>query len=139
MVGEIAGDLRAEEPDREVTFVLEPDLYAECDSHLMKIALENLVKNAWKYCSSVVPARIEFGRVVTDGGAAFFVRDNGPGFDMDEADKLFKPFQRLNNAKDVLGSGIGLATVQRIIQRHGGRVWGSGEIDRGATFFFLLS
>jgi PAS domain S-box-containing protein len=138
IVNEIGAALRSAEPDRQVEFIVEPGLCAECDPHLIKVALENLVKNAWKYSSSIVPARIEFGREGEGDEKVFRVRDNGPGFDMSEADKLFKPFQRLKNAKDVLGTGIGLATVQRIIQRHDGKVWGAGEIDRGATFYFTL-
>ena len=134
----IAAELLQAEPGRSVEFVVAPGLVAECDPHLLKIALVNLLGNAWKYTRQVPAARVEFGRVAHNGQNAFFVRDNGMGFDMEEVDQLFKPFQRLGNAKDFPGTGIGLATVQRIIQRHGGETWGEGEPGKGATFYFTL-
>jgi len=138
MAHRIAVDLMLTEPERSVEFVIAPHLFAECDWHLLKIALENLLGNAWKYTNKVQQARVEFGMVEHAAGQAFFVRDNGMGFDMQYADRLFMPFQRLDNAKEFPGTGIGLATVQRVIQRHGGIVWGEGEAGKGATFFFTL-
>lgn len=134
----IAAELLQAEPGRSVEFVVAPGLVAEGDSHLLKIALGNLLGNAWKYTRKVADARVEFGTVSHDGRNAFFVRDNGVGFDMKDVDQLFKPFQRLENAKEFPGTGIGLATVQRIIQRHGGETWGEGEPGKGATFYFTL-
>jgi len=134
----IAAALRQAEPGRSVEFVVAPDLVAECDPQLMKIALENLLGNAWKYTRKVPDARVEFGMVEHDGTKAFFVRDNGMGFDMKDADQLFEPFHRLQNAKEFPGTGIGLATVQRIILRHDGEVWGEGAPAKGVTFYFTL-
>ncbi|GFE56263.1 ATP-binding protein [Geobacter sp. AOG1] len=138
MVRSIAADLLLTEPERVVDFVIAPELVAECDSHLLKIAIENLLGNALKYTRKVPDTRVEFGVVEHNGKKAFFIRDNGMGFEMKDADQLFKPFQRLQNAKEFPGTGIGLATVQRIIQRHGGETWGEGEPGRGATFYFTL-
>ncbi|MGH8527746.1 MAG: sensor histidine kinase, partial [Gammaproteobacteria bacterium] len=101
--------------------------------------LENLVGNAFKFTGKTERARIEFGRGVKDGAEAFYVRDNGAGFDMTYADKLFTPFARLHAAQEFPGSGIGLAIVQRIINRHGGRLWAEGELTRGATIWFALA
>jgi light-regulated signal transduction histidine kinase (bacteriophytochrome) len=107
---------------------------------LLRIVLENLLGNAWKFTAQRVPARIEFGIAPqADGSAAYFVGDNGVGFDMIYADKLFRPFQRLHSENEFPGTGIGLATVQRIIQRHGGRVWAEGVVGKGAAFYFTMS
>ena len=106
------------------------------DPYLMRIAMENLIGNAWKFTGKEVHPRIEFGTTVKDGETACFVRDNGAGFDMAYVGKLFGTFQRLHTADEFPGTGIGLATVQRIIHRHGGRVWAEGEIGKGATFYF---
>ena len=138
MARDNAAELLLTEPERLVEFVFAPNLVAACDPHLLKITLENLLGNAWKYTRKVPDARVEFGMVEHNGKKAFFVRDNGIGFDMKDADQLFKPFQRLQNAKEFPGNGIGLATVQRVIQRHGGEVWGEGESGKGATFYFTL-
>ena len=102
------------------------------------MVLDNLLGNAWKYAGIREDAVIEFGETEVDGKPAFFVRDNGPGFDMADADKLFVPFQRLPGTEVDAGFGIGLATVERIIRRHGGRVWAEGEPGKGATFYFTL-
>lgn len=134
----IVSMLKLTGPDRQAEFIIAPDQVAAGDSQLLKIALDNLLGNAWKYTGLVPEARIEFGSMVRDGKRTFFIRDNGTGFAMKDVDKLFKPFQRLQSAKDFPGTGIGLATVQRIIQRHGGEVWGEGEEGKGATFFFRL-
>ncbi len=138
MVREIASVLKLTGPERRAEFDIAPDLAAAGDPRLIKVALDNLLGNAWKYTGMTPEARIEFGSVIRDGKRAFFVRDNGAGFDMKDADKLFTPFQRLRNAHDFPGTGIGLATVRRIVQRHGGEVWGEGEPGKGATFFFTL-
>jgi light-regulated signal transduction histidine kinase (bacteriophytochrome) len=108
------------------------------DSRLLRIVMENLFRNSWKYTSNRELARIEFGCEERVGRAAYFVRDNGAGFDTKLADRLFKPFQRLHATSEFPGTGIGLATVQRIIARHGGEVWAEGAVDQGATFYFTL-
>jgi light-regulated signal transduction histidine kinase (bacteriophytochrome) len=100
--------------------------------------MENLLGNAWKYTSKIDEPEISFGRCDTDKGGAFYVRDNGAGFDMELAGDLFKPFVRLHSSKDFPGTGIGLATVQRIIDRHRGSVWAEGVVAKGATFYFIL-
>jgi light-regulated signal transduction histidine kinase (bacteriophytochrome) len=124
-------------PTREVEFIVAEGLVAEGDIRLMTIALENLLGNAWKYTGGRERARIEVA--MTDGDpAAFFVRDNGAGFDMAYAEKLFGMFQRLHAKSEFEGTGIGLATVQRVIRRHGGRIWADAAVGRGATFFFTL-
>jgi signal transduction histidine kinase len=132
---EIVGELRAPSPAREVTVEIAPGLVVEGDLALVRAALENLIGNAWKYSAKRPHARIEIGR--TDDGA-LFVRDDGVGFDMAQAEKLFTPFRRLHSASEFDGTGIGLATVQRIARRHGGRVWADAAPDRGATFFLAI-
>jgi PAS domain S-box-containing protein len=123
--------------DMEVTIM--PGLTDQADSRLLRIALENLLDNAWKYSSKTPNPRIEFGATEEDAdGTVYYVRDNGAGFDMRYADKLFGTFQRLHTEHEFTGTGIGLATVQRIIHRHGGRIWAQGEEGKGATFFFTL-
>lgn len=135
---EIALRLRQQEPGRQVDLEIPDALLVWGDRHLLKIALENLLGNAWKYTRGVPVARIELGTELREGKRFFFVRDNGVGFDMAECEKLFKPFQRLRSAQGVPGTGVGLATVERVIKRHGGEVWGEGEPGKGATIFFLL-
>ncbi|KAF0215615.1 MAG: multi-sensor signal transduction histidine [Geobacteraceae bacterium] len=135
---EIAAELQLTQTDRQVEFVLNPGIKANGDEQLLRVALENLLENAWKYTRQVPIARIEFGVIEHHGRKVYFVRDNGAGFDMRDADKLFIPFQRLHHSKDFPGTGVGLATVQRIIYRHCGRVWGEGEVCKGATFYFTL-
>ncbi|HET6421832.1 MAG TPA: ATP-binding protein [Geobacteraceae bacterium] len=134
----IAADLRQTEPERRVTFRIPPALKAAADKRLIKVVMENLLGNAWKYTQKNKDAVIEFGSASVDGEKAFFVRDNGVGFPMDQADRLFGAFQRLHTQEEFSGHGIGLATVQRIIERHGGRVWAQGEVGKGATFYFTL-
>lgn len=121
-----------------VTLTIADDVQATGDERLLRIVLENLFNNAWKFTSRRADARITFGAEIAEGGRAFYVRDNGAGFDEAYAAKLFAPFQRLHSDKEFAGTGIGLATVQRIVRRHGGRVWGRGMVDAGATFYFTL-
>ncbi len=134
----ILRDLAQRDPDRAVATAVAPGLTASGDARLVTIALENLLGNSWKYTARTPGARIEFGALAQDGQPAFFVRDNGAGFDMAYAGKLFSPFQRLHAAPEFEGSGIGLALVQRILNRHGGRIWAEAEPDLGATFYFTL-
>ena len=125
-------------PQRTVDLVLQEGVVARGDSYLMQIALRNLLDNAWKFTSKEVRPRIEFGTTVKDGEIVYSVRDNGVGFDMAYVDKLFGAFQRLHAKEEFTGTGIGLATVKRIITRHGGYVWAEGEVGKGATFYFTL-
>ena len=133
-----AEELRQTEPARRVTFRLAGGVRADGDANLLRVVLNNLLGNAWKYTGRQAEGIIEFGTMEIDGKPAFFVRDNGAGFDMADADKLFAPFQRFPGAEECGGFGIGLATVERIIRRHGGRVWAEGEPGKGATFWFTL-
>ncbi len=135
----IADDLQAREPERQVTLNIESGLQTQADAGLLRVALENLLGNAWKYSSKQVEAEISFGQQLDAAGEpVFFVCDNGAGFDMAYADKLFTPFQRLHAVAEFAGTGIGLATVKRVIERHGGRLWADAAPGRGATFFFTL-
>lgn len=129
--------LKAAEPGRQVTFQIASGIDANCDAGLSWALLDNLIGNAWKFTGRVEKAVIEFGVAEEEGKPVYFVRDNGPGFEMALADKLFIPFQRLPGT-DVEGHGIGLATVERIVKRHGGRVWAESQTGKGATFFFTL-
>jgi light-regulated signal transduction histidine kinase (bacteriophytochrome) len=134
----IAEDLRQDEPARKVDFAVEEGLLATGDSHLLRAALENLLRNSWKFTAGHATAKIEFGKIRTNGKSPFFVRDDGAGFDPRHADRLFGAFQRLHTQAEFPGSGIGLATVQRIIRRHGGEIWAEGNVEKGATFYFTL-
>jgi PAS domain S-box-containing protein len=125
-------------PARRVAILIEPNLVACGDARLLGVVLDNLIANAWKYSSKREAARIEVGATRVDDETHYFVRDNGAGFDMTYAHKLFGVFERLHVAEEYEGTGIGLATVRRIVERHGGRVWAHGEVDRGATFSFSL-
>ncbi len=138
MARSVASALEQAEPERAMEFSVRDGLVAEADASLMRSVLENLVGNAWKFTSGRPQARVEFGRIETEAGPAFFVRDNGAGFDMRYAGKLFGAFQRLHSAREFPGTGIGLATVRRIIRRHGGRIWAEGAVGKGATFYFTL-
>lgn len=135
----IAAELQLAEPAREVEFVITPALMADADPGLIRNALAQLLGNAWKFTSRHALGRVEFGAEQCDGETVYFVRDDGAGFDMAYVDKLFTPFQRLHRADEFAGAGVGLATAQRIIRRHGGRIWAEGAAERGATFRFTLS
>jgi len=136
--------LRRADPDRDVAVAIARDMVAAADARLVTVALENLLGNAWKFTGKQAEATIEFGvapgseAVPANGRMTYFVRDNGAGFDMAHAGKLFGVFQRLHSTTEFDGTGIGLATVQRVVRRHGGRVWAEGEVGRGATFYFTL-
>jgi PAS domain S-box-containing protein len=135
----ITTDLQQAQPNQAVACIIAPGLVADGDAHLLRIVLENLFSNAWKFTARHPRAHIEFGSIrQPDGRLAYFVRDDGAGFDMAYADKLFGAFQRLHGITEFPGTGIGLATVQRIIQRHGGRIWAEAALEKGATFYFTL-
>ncbi|MFT3822254.1 MAG: ATP-binding protein [Rubrivivax sp.] len=140
LAGFIVDDLRRAAPERQVEVQIEPGLRSRGDPTLLRLVLENLLGNAWKYSGQNPRARIEFGcsRDEDDARAVYAVRDNGAGFDMRVADRLFGLFQRLHSAKDFPGTGVGLASVRRIVQRHGGQVWAESEPGRGAAFYFTL-
>lgn len=135
---EIIESLRQREPQRQVRFELMPELVTSCDAGLVRLALAKLLDNAWKYTSRQDQAHIEFGIAMQPDGRAYFVRDNGAGFDMQHAERLFKPFQRLHSAAEFPGSGIGLCTAARIVRRHGGRIWAQAAAGKGATFHFTI-
>jgi len=136
---QVVGELQQREPGRAVEVSVWDGMLAEADPHLLRVAFENLIGNAWKFTAKSARPRIEIGALKDRGRTTFFVRDNGAGFDMAYADKLFGAFQRLHSATEYAGTGIGLATVQRIVHRHGGRIWAEGEVGKGAVFFFTLA
>jgi signal transduction histidine kinase len=136
---QLAAELQAREPERSVKVTIAPGATAWGDPELLQAVLQNLLDNAWKFTRKHASATIEFGVVMAGGEPVYFLRDDGAGFDMRYHDKLFSPFQRLHSTKGFEGTGIGLATVERIVQRHGGRIWAESEVERGATFFFTLS
>ncbi len=134
-----AKELRNEDSERTAEFVIADGLVAKCDARLLRVVIENLVGNAWKFTSKHETARIDFGATrPEDGKLAYFVRDDGAGFDMAYAEKLFRPFERLHSVEEFPGNGVGLASVQHIIRRHGGRIWAEAEVEGGATFYFTL-
>jgi light-regulated signal transduction histidine kinase (bacteriophytochrome) len=131
----VAAELGKTNPQRRVEVVIAEGLTARGDARLLRVVLDNLIGNAWKFTSRTDDARIEFGRSSEE---VLFVRDNGAGFDMAYTEKLFGAFQRLHGMNEFAGTGVGLATVQRIIHRHGGRVWATGAVGKGATFYFTV-
>jgi light-regulated signal transduction histidine kinase (bacteriophytochrome) len=135
---EVAASLERTEPERRVTFRIAEGIKVNGDARLLRIVLDNLIGNAWKFTDNREGTVIEFGVTEKEGETVYNVRDNGPGFETADADKLFVPFKRLLKSK-VQGHGIGLAMVERIIRRHGGRVWAEGEPGKGATFYFTLA
>ena len=135
---EAGATVRERYPDRAVELRIEPQMSVYGDARLLRIAMENLLDNAWKYTSRTAQPRIDVGSQLDEHGRSYFVRDNGVGFDMAYAGKLFGPFQRLHAESQYPGTGIGLVTVQRILARHGGRIWVDAALNRGATFFFTL-
>jgi light-regulated signal transduction histidine kinase (bacteriophytochrome) len=134
----IARNLQQKEPQRRVEFTISPNVKIKGDATMLQIVLENLLDNAWKFTSKHPEARIEFGVTDMDGKAVYFVRDDGAGFDMKYADRLFQPFMRMHTETEYPGLGIGLAIAHRIIIRHGGRMWAKGNVEQGATFYFSL-
>ena len=139
LASNICTELHHSQPERQVEFIIQPGLLAEGDTRLLRVILINLLNNAWKFTSKHPQTRIEFGASQSESGVpVYFVRDDGAGFDMAYANKLFGPFQRLHSMNEFPGNGIGLATVQRIVHRHGGRVWAEGAVEQGATFYFTL-
>ena len=138
MIRKMALDLQERQPERRAEFVIEEGITVSGDTSLLRIVVNNLLGNAWKFTEKHSPARIEFGITKNDSGHVYFVRDNGAGFDMAYVGKLFGAFQRLHSFSEFEGTGIGLATVQRIIHRHGGRIWAKGAVEQGATFYFTL-
>lgn len=138
IAGEAAASMRERYPAREVHLEIAPGMDVNADPRLLRIALENLLGNAWKYTARTSQAQVNVGTQASEHGPVYFVRDNGIGFDMKYADKLFVPFQRLHPETEFPGSGIGLVTIQRIIARHGGRIWADAKPDEGATFYFTL-
>ena len=138
IVRSLAVELGARDPERCVEFVIPVGIKAWGDATLLRAALLNLLENSWKFTRKHASTRIEFGVTETPDGRAYFLRDDGAGFDMSQAGRLFNPFQRLHKDSEFEGTGIGLATVDRIVRRHGGRIWAEGEIERGAAFYFTL-
>jgi PAS domain S-box-containing protein len=138
MVQAILLTVRQNNPARDVKVSIQKDIIIDGDRHLLEIALTNLIDNAWKFTGKTKNARIEFGTLLKDGKPVIFIRDNGVGFDMAYVDKLFGAFQRLHTTAEFPGTGIGLVTVQRVIHRHGGKVWAESEVGKGATFYFTL-
>jgi light-regulated signal transduction histidine kinase (bacteriophytochrome) len=138
MAHEIVYNLMKFYPERRMKYTIEDNVVVKGDANLLRVVMENLLGNAWKYSSKEDETCIEFGTREQNGSFAYFIRDNGVGFDMTRADKLFKPFQRLHAKNEFEGIGIGLHSVRRIIQRHGGQVWAEGDVGIGATFYFTL-
>lgn len=138
MAQTVAEDLVIANPERQVQFTFAEGALVNADQGLMTVVMDNLIRNAWKYTSRHMRASIEFAWTVQGGRRVFFVRDDGAGFDPQRAAKLFQPFQRLHSSSEFPGTGIGLATVQRIIARHGGRIWAEGQVEHGATFYFTV-
>jgi light-regulated signal transduction histidine kinase (bacteriophytochrome) len=138
LANEIGGELKNIHHNRRTDFVVKPGIMALGDPRLLRIVLENLLNNAWKFTAHARQPRIEFGALCENNLTTYYVRDNGAGFDMAYVHKLFAPFQRLHSVTEFPGTGVGLASVQRIVQRHGGRAWAEATVGHGATFYFTL-
>jgi light-regulated signal transduction histidine kinase (bacteriophytochrome) len=138
LLQEVVADVQPDLAGRDIHWKIEPLPTVECDPGLMRVVLSNLVANAVKYTRPRSPAIVEVGQTSRHGQPVFFVRDNGVGFDMRYADRLFGVFQRLHRAEEFEGTGVGLATVQRIVHKHGGEIWAESEPDRGTAFFFTI-
>jgi len=138
MAETIFAEIQSNQPQRKAELLIKPGLVVDADANLLRIALENLLGNAWKFTEKKAQGKIELGLAQHNGQLAYFVRDNGAGFDMAYSNKLFGAFQRLHRVSEFEGTGVGLATVQRVIHRHGGQVWAQGEVEKGATFYFTL-
>jgi signal transduction histidine kinase len=138
MAAEIAAALRLSDPGRSVTLRIEEGVEVNGDSALLRVVMQNLLGNAWKYTGKQKEAAIEFGVIKREGRKIFFVKDNGAGFSTEQAGRIFEAFHRLHSDREFRGSGIGLATVKRIISRHAGRVWAEGEKGKGAIIYFTL-
>jgi light-regulated signal transduction histidine kinase (bacteriophytochrome) len=139
IANEVIAQLWQRDAGRQVEIAIQPGMTVEGDPNLLHLALENLLDNAWKFTSRKPSARITFATRELDGQTVFYVSDNGAGFDMRHANRLFEAFQRLHRQDEYEGTGVGLATVRRIIQRHGGRIWSEAEAGAGATFYFTLA
>jgi light-regulated signal transduction histidine kinase (bacteriophytochrome) len=138
MAASVAAELQRRDPSRAAEVAIAAGMHVQADPRMLRIALANLFDNAWKYTSRTAGARIEFAERRENGERIFTIHDNGAGFDMAYAAKLFTAFQRLHSDREFDGTGIGLATVQRIVHRHGGRIWADGAVGRGATFHFTI-
>ena len=138
---DVIDELQEQHPDRNVEITIAPEISVNGDPALLRAVVANLLDNAWKYTAKKQYARIEFTATINQDNneAIYCVRDNGAGFDMAFADKLFRAFQRLHKEEEFPGVGVGLATVQRIINRHGGKIWAESEVDKGAAFYFTLN
>ena len=139
MVRNVAKELSEHDKERKADFNIEDGLVTLADPDLMRVVINNLLGNAWKYSGKVDHPAIAFGKIVSERETAYFIKDNGAGFDMAKATTMFTPFQRFHTNREFAGTGIGLATVRRIIERHGGRIWAESEPGTGATFFFSIS
>jgi light-regulated signal transduction histidine kinase (bacteriophytochrome) len=139
MAADLSRRLHTAQPEREVAWVIAPDLSGVGDPAMIQELLKNLLENAWKFSGKRAKARIELGRQPAGEGEAFFVNDNGAGFNMDYQDQLFLPFQRLHTSHEFEGAGMGLAIARRIVERHQGRIWAEAEVGQGARFYFTLS
>jgi light-regulated signal transduction histidine kinase (bacteriophytochrome) len=139
MASSLVTRLRQADPDRRVEVIIQKNLLAQADPGLMEVCLSNLIGNAWKFTSKTGDARIEFGTIEQDGKTVYFLEDNGAGFEQKYVDRIFRPFHRLHTASEFDGTGIGLAIVERIIQRHGGKIWAEGEVGKGAIIRFTLN